>query len=205
MSKISRKIYNFSRLLHIYLSTLLLGLLLMFCVTGIVLNHPSWLENSYTDKDRTLINSPEIIQSLNDNSEQNWQTLVPKAQALIEQQLPNLNQPKTITVDQEVVEILFDYQLPASYTLVVFNTDGITVEYRQSHWLSIMNDLHKGRHSGATWSWVIDVSAALIVLFAITGMIILFQNRKRRTAGLILTVLGLFTPFLIYWAFVPRI
>jgi hypothetical protein len=44
-----------------------------------------------------------------------------------------------------------------------------------------------------------------MILFAITGMIILFQNRKKRLAGIWITVLGVVTPLVIYSCWVPQI
>ena len=68
-------------------------------------------------------------------------------------------------------------------------------------------DAHEeeGRHTGEAWSWVIDISAVLMILFSITGMIILFQNRKKRLVGIWLTVLGVATPAVIYLCWVPQL
>lgn len=201
-----RQLFQLSRLLHIYLSTALLALLLMFCVTGLVLNHSQWLERSYADKELIWSLPPELLAQLQVPAGQVWQPPVAALQAFIEAQAPHLGQPNEVNIDHDVQEILFDYQLPASYALVVFTPSAeVIVEYREAHWLSLMNDLHKGRHSGAVWSWVIDLSAVLMVLFALTGMIILLQNRKRRQAGLWFALLGLLTPLVLYFLFVPRL
>jgi hypothetical protein len=68
-----------------------------------------------------------------------------------------------------------------------------------------MNDLHKGRHTGEYWSWLIDISAVFMLLFSFTGLIILFQQLKRRGTGLWLLMWGTATPVLIYLIWVPRI
>lgn len=56
--------------------------------------------------------------------------------------------------------------------------------------VAIMNDLHKGRDSGAGWSWVIDLSAGVMMLVSLSGFGWLFYLKKRRVAGVLAAVLG---------------
>lgn len=44
-----------------------------------------------------------------------------------------------------------------------------------------------------------------MILFALTGVIILFQNRRRRMSTLASVALGALTPVGIYFLFVPSI
>ena len=55
-------------------------------------------------------------------------------------------------------ELILDYSLPGASALAVISIadQQLTLEYQEPHWLSVWSDLHKGRHSGAVWSWVID-------------------------------------------------
>jgi hypothetical protein len=52
---------------------------------------------------------------------------------------------------------------------------------------------------------LLDISAVLMLLFSFTGLIILFQQLKRRGTGLWLLMWGTATPVLIYLIWVPRI
>jgi hypothetical protein len=75
-------------------------------------------------------------------------------------------------------------------------------EFEQTRrgWLAYLNDLHKGRHTGAIWRLFIDVVAIACVVFAATGLVLLmFASRQRRStwptvgAGVgILVVLAVF-------------
>lgn len=48
--------------------------------------------------------------------------------------------------------------------------------------LAYLNDLHKGRHTGAVWKWFIDFVAVACVVFAITGLVLLMlASRQRRS------------------------
>jgi hypothetical protein len=49
-------------------------------------------------------------------------------------------------------------------------------------WISYFNDLHKGRNTGLAWTLFIDVVAAAVLFFSITGLILLqIQARQRKS------------------------
>lgn len=51
--------------------------------------------------------------------------------------------------------------------------------------LAVMNDLHKGRDTGSSWKWLIDVSGGFLVLISMSGIVLqLFLRKRRRTAML---------------------
>ncbi|VDC29998.1 PepSY-associated TM helix domain-containing protein [Pseudogemmobacter humi] len=49
-------------------------------------------------------------------------------------------------------------------------------------WLAWLNDLHKGRHTGAAWSWFIDLLALACVIFTLTGLGLLWMHARLRPA-----------------------
>jgi len=69
--------------------------------------------------------------------------------------------------------------------------------------VAVMNDLHKGRDSGPGWSWMIDISAALMTLVSITGLALIFFLPKRRSSGLILAAVGILLCLIVYRVWVP--
>ena len=48
----------------------------------------------------------------------------------------------------------------------------------------LVNNLHKGRGTGAAWSWVIDLSAAVLLVCGVTGLWLLWYVKRRRWSGL---------------------
>jgi hypothetical protein len=49
-------------------------------------------------------------------------------------------------------------------------------------WISYFNDLHKGRNTGIAWTVFIDVVAAAVLFFSLTGLILLqIQARQRKS------------------------
>jgi hypothetical protein len=56
--------------------------------------------------------------------------------------------------------------------------------------IAVINDLHKGRDTGKAWSAVIDFSAIFMIVISVTGLILLFFLKKKRTNGLLWLVIG---------------
>lgn len=200
-----RALYSTSRALHIYISTALFFLLILFCVSGIVLNHVDWLKNDKNNGQVTATIPAELVTKANAQLD-TLPTLYPEIEAFLAKQY-SLTKVKSIEWEKEDALVIIDYPLPAgfAYAELDFTTGELNLDYQTGGFLSLIGDLHKGRYTGEVWSWVIDISAVLMIIFAITGMIILFQNRKKRNLGVLITLLGVATPLVIYLCWVPQI
>lgn len=203
-----RSIFYWARFLHIYTSALLFTLLIFFCVTGFFLNHLEWfsgtsedasLKLSLPEEVATALYSPEkelVAENININSLGRWL----KSQY-------GLQKLNSVEYDLEMGEVVLDYALPAGYASAIYLIEDrqVVLDYRKGDIVAVMNDLHKGRHSGAVWSWVIDISALLMVFFAVTGFVIMFQNKKHRRLAIAFSLLGFVSPIFLYFVFVPRL
>jgi hypothetical protein len=69
--------------------------------------------------------------------------------------------------------------------------------------VALLNDLHKGRHSGGVWSLVVDLSAIVMALAGVTGLWLLFYLRRRRTSGLLTALIGGLVLIVLFYLFVP--
>ena len=78
------------------------------------------------------------------------------------------------------------------------------IEYERTDrgWISYLNDLHKGRHTGAAWSWFIDVFAAAALVFSITGLFILKMHAGNRPFTWPMVGMGLVIPVLLALLFI---
>lgn len=76
---------------------------------------------------------------------------------------------------------------------------GGEAEYESTDrgWISYFNDLHKGRHTGAAWSWFLDIFAAACLVFCLTGLCILYMHGTRRPMTWPLVGMGLVLPALL--------
>lgn len=195
----AKTLFSISRWLHVYLSTALFSLLFFFSLTGIFLNHLDWFDSEGVNR----IEEININANFNE-SEPDLNNIAKSVHSLLSKTHP-LPMPRKTTIDNDLGEITLDYSLPAGYAFAtIMPTEGIVeLEIQQGSLIALLNDLHKGRHSGESWSLLIDISAVLICLFSITGIILLLQQIKWRTAGFSLVVAGTLFPIAIYFLFVP--
>lgn len=199
-----RKFFSFSRAVHVYTSTYLFGLLLFFCLSGITLNH-RWYGSDATSTLNEIPLNSDLLDRWGLADENSWR--------------PNLNEigqyfndaydfgaAHSIDIDEDYREVVLNFKVPAGFAMAIVSArdKNIILEIERGAVLGVLNDLHKGRHSGSVWFWLIDVSAGLMCIFAITGMIILFQGKKFRMSGSLLAFFGLATPICIYLFFVPK-
>ena len=107
------------------------------------------------------------------------------------------------TIDEYQCTISFN---GPGYTADVFvnREDGSyeIAETKTGIW-GVLNDLHKGRDTGKAWAWVIDISAVLMVIVSLTGLMMLFFLKKKRVAGILLVLAGGLLSYLLYALFVP--
>jgi hypothetical protein len=64
-------------------------------------------------------------------------------------------------------------------------------------WISYLNDLHKGRHTGAAWSLFIDVFSVACIVFCVTGLVLLQLLANGRPSTWPLVALGVVVPALL--------
>lgn len=196
--KLKRNISNWSRWLHIYLSMISFFVLFFFAVTGLTLNHTEWF------------GSQQHTQSVKGKVEVKWVN-TPDSASVARLEIVEYMR-KTHKVKGAMTEFTTDeYQCTVSfngpgYTADVFiNRENGSYEFTETTTgvFGIMNDLHKGRDSGKAWSILIDLSAVLMVLVSLTGLIMLFFLKKKRVAGILLMVVGLLLVYLVYALWVP--
>ncbi|NTV11560.1 MAG: hypothetical protein HGA47_12420 [Zoogloea sp.] len=81
--------------------------------------------------------------------------------------------------------------------------DGeVEYELTDRGWISWLNDLHKGRHTGAAWSWFIDLFGAACLLFSLTGLLILKFHAAKRPSTWPMVGLGVVVPVLLALLFI---
>ena len=107
------------------------------------------------------------------------------------------------TVDQ--FQCIVSFEGPG-YTANAF-IDRASGEYNVTEMrqgvVAVLNDLHRGRVTGPVWSWVIDVSAVIMAIASITGIVLVLVYRRRRRSALLAAVAGSVAVILIYLLWVP--
>lgn len=81
-------------------------------------------------------------------------------------------------------------------------TGELIYESTDRGWIAYFNDLHKGRDSGAVWSWFLDIFAGVCIVFCLTGFWLLWQQSSRRVSTWPVTALGVLVPLVIALVFI---
>lgn len=195
-----------ARWLHIYLSMFSLAVVLFFSVTGLTLNHPDWLFGSAqsTIEAQGRID-PEWLAS---------EDAIDEADPA--RQVDRLEVVEYLRATHGVRGALAEFRIDDYECLVTFKgpaysadafIDRETGNYQLTEtyqgWVAVLNDLHKGRDTGAAWSIVIDISAVLLTVISLTGLILLFYLKLRRAPGLAIALGGTVVVVLIVVLLVP--
>ena len=191
---LNRNLVNWSRTIHIYFSICLLVILVFFSITGITLNHVDYFtaEPDVTEK----IVSPLPLFPLDDQGQITDSTEL--ADFLDNEYEVELDQA-TLTQDGDFLFV--DYRTAGATVFIEIDLPlqealGETTNYG---FVAMLNDLHKARDTTILWKWLLDISSVLLVLFSLTGFVLLLPNKYRfkRVAGYSLAATVLLT--LGYW------
>ena len=68
---------------------------------------------------------------------------------------------------------------------------------------AVINDLHKGRDTGPGWSLIVDLSAVLMIVVSLTGIVLIYFVKRRFVTGVIAAVAGCVVSYLAYLWLVP--
>lgn len=185
--------HRWARWLHVYTSMIALVLVLFFGLTGLTLNHPQWTFGDAMETTREQGTFP--FDPLMADGTVNYLRASEYARE-------DLGVAGHITTFRTTgTEAAISYRNPG-YAADLFydvRSGDYRVTIQQQGWLGVLNDLHKGRDSGSTWSWVIDVSALFLVAIAVTGLVMQLFLRKRRTPALVVAGIGLFLTLVLAW------
>ena len=194
MKHVVRVITHWALLVHIYVSMAGFTLALLFGATGLTLNHQDFGLSS------PQLSTSEIVLAKNmiDTADQAGIEQVVRQKLELRSALTDYHD------DPDQIEMTF--AAPGSRTVVTINrADGKGhVEKESRGILGKLDDLHKGLDTGAVWYWTIDLTAILLVVSSLTGMVTLVALRARRRTGFAVCALGVLTVLVIYVIWIPR-
>jgi hypothetical protein len=187
------------RWLHIYMSMFSLAVVLFFSVTGITLNHPGWFYNAaegHSEAEGEL-NLQWLHRSAPASSS------VGDAQGDPAQEVAKLEVVEHLRSTHQIRGALAEFRVDENECLVSFKGPGYSadafIDRESGHYrlaqsyhglVAVLNDLHKGRDTGAVWSVLIDVAAVLMTAISLTGLVLLFYLKLRRVPGVIVALVG---------------
>lgn len=195
------KVASALRWLHIYISMLMLMLVLFFSATGLTLNHPEWFSEGKTRRTELTgkVSTDWLAPGVQDETK--------VARLEVVEYLRKAHNLRGAVDEFRVDETECMISLKsAGYSADCFinrETGAYQLTTLEEGAIAVMNDLHKGRHSGKAWSGVIDFSAIFLVIISLTGMGLMFFLKRLRTAGLLTALAGFILVLLIARFLVP--
>jgi hypothetical protein len=190
-----RKLASLSRWLHIYLSMASFGILFFFAATGYTLNHQDWFTNQQRTTQSKGRLDPRWTQSDNVDKLQIVEYL--RAHDHIHGALDDFR------IDPGRAAVSFKGPAYEADVTIDRQTGAYDINETNAGLIALVNDLHKGRDAGPVWAKIIDVSALLMALVSLTGLILLFYLHKRRMPGMIMLFTGAALAIAIYKLWVP--
>lgn len=181
---------------HWISSAVCLVLMLMFAVTGVTLNHADRFES----RGRNVVREVALPDDLRERLSRLPQgATVPDALAA---EIRRLTQADLSArkVDNQYGEMVFDLAAPGRDRVLTIDLNAWSMIYEVTDrgTVAMFNDLHKGRHAGSAWKFLIDLSAAFFVIFALTGFGLLALHARGRVSTWPLTALGLVAPVVVF-------
>lgn len=187
------------RWLHIYVSLIGLASVLFFSVTGVTLNHPDW----FFGEDERRSESKGSL-------DPKWVRGGPSAEVARLEVVEHLRKVDRVhgemaefNVEDDTCLVTFRGPAYAADATIDRETGNYTLAITSHGFVALLNDLHKGRDTGAVWSVVIDVSAVVLGVISITGLVLLFYLKLKRVRGTIVVLVGAILFVALYYLGVP--
>ena len=154
---------------------------LFFAATGVTLNHPDWLADESTHE-------------LTGRMPANWKSAKGVDWLVVDEYLRSTQGVHGTVSDHSAddAQASLTFKAPGyGADCFIKLSDGsyrLTVSYQGA--IGVLNDLHRGRDSGRSWAWLIDVSGFFLVFLSLTGLGLLWYLKKVRLKGLLTLVVG---------------
>lgn len=176
--------------------------IVLFSVTGITLNHAADIRTDPVTVTTTATLPAPLLQRLTAFPDE---TTDPAPEAIARWAASELDvaiagRPTETTAD----EIYVALQTPGGDGwLTIDRATGEAVREATSNgWIAWLNDLHKGRNTGKVWFWLIDVFAVAFIIFAVTGLALLWLHARNRKSTWPLVFAGLLIPAVVALIFI---
>lgn len=170
-------------------------ILLFFALTGITLNHQAALTGE--GKPHRYTGSIDLSWLKTPDAKKDDIIAVLRRQDHIKADLSDFH------VDDDQVQVSFKGPGYSADGFIERATGKYELMETRLGFIAVINDLHKGRDTGKAWAGVIDVSAVLMTLVSLSGLVLIFFLYKRLRAGLLALAIGTLLCYVVYLIWVP--
>ena len=167
--------------------------MMLFAITGLTLNHAASISASPTTVQKNAMLAPGL-RALLAHPRPNDAALPPRVAEAVNRAV-DLN-PAARPGEWSDGEVYVAMPRPGGDAWVSIDRASgvITSERTDRGWVSYLNDLHKGRNSGAAWFWFIDAFAVACIVFTLTGLLLLQMHARHRPSTWPLVAAGFLLP-----------
>jgi uncharacterized protein len=179
-SRLRMQVYRLTHQLHWISAAVCFAALALFTITGITLNHASSIGADPVVTTRTAQLPASLAPALGIDAAEEG---VPAAVGEWVEAEFGID-ASAASAEWSDEELYLSAPRPGRDAWVSIDraSGGTKFESTDRGWISYFNDLHKGRNTGIVWTVFIDVVAAAVLFFSLTGLILLqIQARQRKS------------------------
>ena len=176
--------------------------MILFAVTGITLNHAASIPGDPVTVEQTATLPAPLLQRLASFPQETTDPVPDAVARWASEALKVEIAGKPTETTPEEIYVALPTPGGDGWLTIDRATGEAFHEKTTRGWIAYLNDLHKGRNAGVVWFWFIDVFAAACVIFAVTGLGLMFLHAKGRPSTWPLAALGLLIPVVIALIFI---
>jgi hypothetical protein len=196
MHALKRRLAKYSRWLHIYVSMTSFVIVFFFAVTGWTLNHADRFSGRDRLRKATGTLDAKLLGAQGVPAQGEIAAAIARGAGIH-------GAVTDFRVEDDAVSVTFKGPGYSADALIDRKSGKYEVTESRLGFVAVLNDLHKGRDTGAVWKNVIDVSAVVLTFISLTGLILLYYIHKHRLAGVILLIAGGALAGLLFMVWVP--
>jgi hypothetical protein len=174
--------YRLCRMLHAYMSAFAFLALIFFSATGLLLDHPEWMQGRARESAARLTLPAAVTAEARGMKDPSPYLAVETAK-----RTDLLGRYKSGEVDDGLANLRFEGVKGASTVTVDLATGQADISVEHPTALTVIGDLHRGKNASVPWRAVIDITAILVLVMSLIGYVLFFSLRFRLKTSLILT------------------
>jgi hypothetical protein len=178
--------------------------MIIFALTGITLNHAGQIESRPAIVTRDGQLPPEIVALLKSRAAVAKDALPAEVGAWLRREMGVNVSGRDTEWSAKDIYVALPRPGGDAWLNIERGSGAVSYEVTDRGWIAYLNDLHKGRHTGAAWSWFLDVFAVATMVFCLSGLLLLQIHSKRRPATWLIVGLGFVVPVLLLVLFIHR-
>jgi hypothetical protein len=179
-SRLRMQVYRLTHQLHWISAAVCFAALALFTITGITLNHASSIGAQPVVSARAAKLPSSLLPTLGSDAPEDG---VPASVGEWIRKEFGI-EPSAAAAEWSEEELYLSAPGPGRDAWVSIDRASGAAKFESTDrgWISYFNDLHKGRNTGIVWTIFIDVVAAAVLFFSLTGLVLLqIQARQRKS------------------------